>query len=110
MLPSPRQLPSNHLNQVFPETYPAWNPAPGFCFSPRCDAPARVGIYGMKMGKTFGVFKTAAKDFSADSAPRLGASLAYYTIFSLSPLLIIVIAIAAFFLGPENSARDQISN
>lgn len=64
----------------------------------------------MKMGKTVGVFKTAAKDFSADSAPRLGASLAYYTIFSLSPLLIIVIAIAAFFLGPENSARDQLSS
>jgi membrane protein len=62
----------------------------------------------MKVGNIFGLFKTAAKDFSADSAPRLGASLAYYTIFSLSPLLLIVIAIASFFLGTENSARDQI--
>jgi membrane protein len=67
----------------------------------------------MKVRNVFGLFKTAAKDFSADSAPRLGASLAYYTIFSLSPLLIIVIAIAGFLMGPENNAgkmiHDQIS-
>jgi membrane protein len=62
----------------------------------------------MKLGKTFGLFKTAAKDFSADGAPHLGASVAFYTIFSLSPLLIIVLAIASFFMGPENNAREQI--
>lgn len=62
----------------------------------------------MKFGKTLGLFKTAAKDFSADGAPHLGASVAFYTIFSLSPLVIIVLAIASFFLGPENNARDQI--
>ncbi|HUS36393.1 MAG TPA: YihY/virulence factor BrkB family protein [Verrucomicrobiae bacterium] len=60
------------------------------------------------MKKWFGLFKTAAKDFSADGAPHLGASVAYYTIFSLSPLLIIVLAIASFFMGAENNARDQI--
>lgn len=60
------------------------------------------------MKKWFGLFKTAAKDFSADGAPHLGASVAYYTIFSLSPLLIIVLAIAKFFMGPENNAGDQI--
>jgi membrane protein len=63
----------------------------------------------MKVRDMFGLFKTAAKDFSADSAPRLGASLAYYTIFSLSPLLIIVIAIASFFMN-NSSAGDQIFN
>jgi membrane protein len=62
----------------------------------------------MKVRSVFGLFKTAAKDFSADSAPRLGASLAYYTIFSLSPLLIIVIAIAGFLMGPENNAGKMI--
>src|SRR5687767_379575 len=62
----------------------------------------------MKLGKGLGLFKTAAKDFSADGAPHLGASVAFYTIFSLSPLLIIVLAIASFFMGPENNARDQI--
>lgn len=62
----------------------------------------------MKVGSVFGLFKTAAKDFSADSGPRLGASVAYYTIFSLSPLLIIAIAIAGFLMGAENHAGDQI--
>ena len=61
----------------------------------------------MKVRNIFGVFKTAAQDFSADSCPRLGASLAYYTIFSLSPWLLIVIAIASFFFGAE-AARGEL--
>lgn len=40
-------------------------------------------------------------------ASRLAAALAYYTVFSLAPLLIIVIAIAGFFFG-ETQARDEI--
>lgn len=39
--------------------------------------------------------------WSADEAPRMGASLAYYTILSLSPLLIVVITIAGFLFGRE---------
>ncbi len=38
--------------------------------------------------------------WSADKVPRLAAALAYYTIFSLAPLLIITIAIAGLVLGP----------
>jgi membrane protein len=45
--------------------------------------------------------------FSADKVPRLAASLAYYTLFSLAPLLVIVIAIAGFAFG-EQAARGQI--
>jgi membrane protein len=40
-------------------------------------------------------------EWSSDKAPRMGAALAYYTIFSLAPLLVIVIAVAGFFLGTE---------
>lgn len=61
----------------------------------------------MNAGGFFRLFKTATKDFFADSAPRLGASVAYYTIFSISPLVIIVIAIASFFFGAE-AARGQV--
>jgi membrane protein len=43
----------------------------------------------------------AASKWSADRAPRLGAALAYYTVFSLAPLLVIVIAIAGFVFGQE---------
>lgn len=36
-------------------------------------------------------------EWSEDGAPRLGAALAYYSIFSLGPLLIIAIAVASLF-------------
>jgi membrane protein len=58
-------------------------------------------------GSILGIFKTAGKDFIADSAPRLGASVAFYTIFSISPLFVIVIAIASFVFGAE-AARGQV--
>lgn len=43
----------------------------------------------------------------SDNAPRLGAALAYYTVFSISPLMIIVVAIAGLWFGHE-VARTQI--
>ncbi|MBD2568581.1 YihY/virulence factor BrkB family protein [Anabaena lutea] len=46
-------------------------------------------------------------EWSEDKASRLAASLAYYTIFSLAPLLIIVIAITGTLFG-EEAARGEI--
>ena len=43
----------------------------------------------------FDVFKQTFKEWGEDKAPRLGAALAYYTVFSIGPLLVIVIAIAS---------------
>jgi membrane protein len=62
----------------------------------------------MKVGKFFGLFKQAGQDFMADSAPRLGASVAYYTIFSLSPLLLIVLAVLTFYFHGESNARHEL--
>ena len=45
--------------------------------------------------------------WNEDKAPRLAAGLAFYTMFTLSPLLIIVIAIAGWAFGQE-AARGQI--
>ena len=42
-----------------------------------------------------------------DYAPSMGAALAYYTLFSIAPLLLIVISIAGLVFGPE-AARGQI--
>ena len=42
-----------------------------------------------------------------DFAPSMGAALAYYTLFSLAPLLIIVIAIAGLVFG-QDAARGEI--
>ena len=40
-------------------------------------------------------------EWRADNASRLAAALAYYTIFSLAPLLVIVVGIAGLVLGQE---------
>lgn len=47
------------------------------------------------------VLKQSFKGFSEDKIPKLSASLAYYTVFSLGPLLIVLIFLAAFFYGRE---------
>lgn len=60
------------------------------------------------MGKYLDVFKQAFHEFGEDKAPRLGAALAYYTIFSIGPLLLIAVAMAGIFLGQE-AAHGQIS-
>src|SRR5437899_10831694 len=44
-----------------------------------------------------------------DRAPRLGAALAFYTVFALAPGLIVIIALAALLLGQE-AAQGQIIN
>ena len=41
----------------------------------------------------------AASEWLNDKAPRLGASLAYYTLLSLAPLLVVVVAVAALVYG-----------
>ena len=54
-----------------------------------------------------GLMLDAVKSWSKDEVPRLGASLAYYTLFALSPTLIIAIAIAGSVYG-EEAVRGQI--
>jgi membrane protein len=61
------------------------------------------------MGKYVGVLKQTFKEFGEDKVPRLGAALAYYTIFSIGPLLLIAVAMAGIFLGDE-AARGGISS
>src|SRR6187549_2661516 len=48
-----------------------------------------------------GMLKEAFADWKDDKAPRLGAALSYYTIFSLAPLLLIAISIAGLAFGRE---------
>ncbi len=47
------------------------------------------------------LIKDAAVAWNSDSAMSMGAAIAYYTIFSIAPLLVIATAIAGFFFGRE---------
>jgi membrane protein len=53
------------------------------------------------------VTKQAAVAWWNDNVSRLGASISYYTLFSLAPMLVIAIAIAGFVFGAE-AARGEI--
>jgi membrane protein len=54
-----------------------------------------------------GMLKQAFQDWNEDDAPRLGAALSYYTIFSIAPLLLISIALAGLVFGQE-AAQGRI--
>lgn len=51
--------------------------------------------------------KSAGQAWLNDYAPSMGAALAYYTAFSLAPLLLIVISIAGLVFGAD-AARGEI--
>jgi membrane protein len=53
------------------------------------------------------MIKLSIASWRKDYASSMGGALAYYTLFSIAPVLIIVIAVAGFFLGPE-AARGEI--
>jgi membrane protein len=54
------------------------------------------------------LLKDAASDWVDDGAMRLSSSLAYYAIFSLAPLLVIVVSMAGLVFG-EEAARGQLA-
>jgi len=54
------------------------------------------------------LLKTAAFDWVDDGAMRLSSSLAYYAIFSLAPLLVLLISMAGVVFG-EEAARGQLA-
>ncbi len=62
---------------------------------------------GNWLGQQWQMAKAAVKAWSDDYAPSMGAALSYYTLFSLAPLLIIVIAVAGMVFGQE-AAQGQI--
>ncbi len=42
---------------------------------------------------SYNVFRETLRQWLEDKAPQLGAALAYYTVFSLAPLILVLLAI-----------------
>jgi membrane protein len=55
----------------------------------------------------FHIMISAAKEWSSHRAASKGAALALYTLFSLAPMLVLVVTIAGFFFG-EDTVREQL--
>src|SRR5205807_10363049 len=61
----------------------------------------------MNFQAVYDLLRQTVNEWIEDKAARLGAALAYYSVFSLAPLVIITIAICGFVFG-EEAARGQI--
>lgn len=66
---------------------------------------------GFSGNKIIALFQDAISGFSKHKVTKLGGSLAYFTIFSLGPMLLVVIFLAGLFLGQqavEGSLYEEI--
>jgi membrane protein len=65
-------------------------------------------------GNVFGLLKQTFQEWLGDKAPQLGAALAYYTVFSLAPLILVLLAIVRVIFrddpaGTWNKITEQMS-
>src|SRR5213080_2972093 len=63
---------------------------------------------------SFGLLKQTFSEWLEDKAPQLGAALAYYTVFSLAPLVLVLLAIVGLIFhndpgGVWNKITEQMS-
>ena len=61
----------------------------------------------MRLKDLFHLFIDTFNEWNEDRGTRLGAAVAYFTIFSLAPLLVVIIAVAGRVLG-EKAVRGDI--
>lgn len=80
-------------------------PDPG---RPRPDAPERGGILSGPRRVAL-LFRDSARDWSADDAATHAAALSFYTLFSISPLLVVVIGVAGFLYGQDTAAEQSLA-
>ncbi len=66
--------------------------------------PVRVHGWARQI---WALIKDAAYGWNEHQASRIGAALAFYTVFSLGPILLLTVAVAGFFFG-QGAARGEI--
>jgi membrane protein len=79
--------------------------------APVAAAPAQPAFKPVPEGsfltRTWHLVKAAVSSWIDDFAPSMGAALSYYTVFSLAPMLLIVIGVAGLVFGAD-AARGEI--
>jgi membrane protein len=71
--------------------------------------PSRFGlrrIGSLTWNEISTLVKTTYDGWTNDNAPRLGASLAFYSLLSLAPIVIVVVAIAGMAFGHDIAQRN----
>src|ERR1700704_4089426 len=74
---------------------------------PQAVAMTPPSTRAVTVARLWAMLKQAGTAWLDDYAASMGAALAYYTLFSLAPLLLLVIAIAGLVFGAD-AARGQI--
>jgi len=67
------------------------------------DAPRHVDYHSL-MREAWRLLSLTVNDWYEDRAQRMGAAVAYYTIFALTPGLVIAMALTGFLVGPSAEA------
>src|SRR5213083_3617688 len=60
-------------------------------------------------GNAFSLLKQTFQEGMQDKAPQLGAALAYYTVFSLAPLILVLLAIVGVIFRDPSGAWHKIT-
>src|SRR5207237_3635835 len=81
------------------------------CFSKGKIAMAKGGTF---FGTSLSLLKQTFSEWLEDKAPQLGAALAYYTVFSLAPLILVLLAIVGLIFqndpaGAWKKTTEQMS-
>ncbi len=66
-------------------------------------------LAAMNWKASLNVVKQTFAEWNQDNVPRLGAAMAYYTVVSIAPLLLVIIAVAAFAFGREAAEGAIVS-
>ena len=79
-----------------------------------CGGAPDVYVSKSFFGNVFGLLKQTFQEWLEDKAPQLGAALAYYTVFSLAPLILVLLAIVGVIFrddpaGAWNKITQQMS-
>jgi membrane protein len=71
------------------------------------DAAVVTSTRRFNLKSLYVLLKASISNWIDDFAPSMGAALAYYTVFSIAPLLVIAIAVAALVFG-QSAAQHEI--
>lgn len=87
-------------------------PEPAVIAAPPADVQKSPAEYvtiaaGSRPQQAWQLTKAAVGAWIDDFAPSMGAAIAYYTIFSIAPMLVIAIAVAGFIFG-QDAAQGEI--
>ena len=63
----------------------------------------------LHLKRAYELISATAGKWSEDKCPTLGAALAYYTVFSLAPLMLVLLAVFGLVYGGSAAAREKVT-